>query len=334
MYASIVIPTYNRRDILENTLNSLLNQSISFEQYEIIVVDDCSSDNTYDYMQNMCKLAHKLTYIRHNNNEGRVQTRNDGIKASHGEIVIFLDDDNVPDYNFVEAHILCHSRHIGQSIAVMGNASYCDEIIRESNFARFLQSRYLGFRSSSDRMTIDYENLPSRCLATLNCSMRRSDLLAVGMFDNAFRYYGGEDGYMGYCLNQIGIKIVFEENARTLHYDDISILRYKNKILETSKFGINILLEKCPDFLEKTKLVHLLPIDLQKDTHTRIITKIFIRSILNPLTLKAVERLALFTDKCSFFYVSAMYRFLIAGWSIQGQKLKADKNVFVTYESK
>jgi GT2 family glycosyltransferase len=263
-----------------------------------------------------------------------VATRNDGIRAAHGDLVIFLDDDNVPAQSFIQAHIACHHAFGESHIAVMGNMRYATEAINQSNFAKYLQSKYLAFRSPSERGHIDYSNLPSRCLGTLNCSVRKSDLMAVGMFDTAFRYYGGEDEYLGYCLSRIGIRIVFCEEARTVHYDDLSLTRYKLKMRESAREGLPIQLSKCPDYVESTKVRYLIPVDWKRDSLRRIASKLFIRSVLNPIVVSLLERFAILTDRISQLYCRSLYRLLVSGWIIGGQSSSKNGEKLVTYGNK
>lgn len=87
---SVVIPTYNRSNIIQDTINSVIQQSYS--NLEIIVVDDGSEDNT---PQVMSKYKHKcLKYIRLAENRGANAARNMGIKNSTGKYISFLDSDD------------------------------------------------------------------------------------------------------------------------------------------------------------------------------------------------------------------------------------------------
>ncbi len=213
MRASIVVPTYNRVSTLRLTLQALLEQSAPSDQYEIIVVDDASIDDTGSFVTSLAAESKRITFIRHQTNLGRSATRNDGISAARSDIIIFLDDDNVPDESLVDCHMNYHDRAGDEHIAVMGDVSLPPHIRSASNFARYLESRYLGHRPIRLRSKLDYGNLPSRCLGTLNCSVRKSDLVKVGMFDPAFRFYGGEDEYLGFCLRREDVRIVFGAGA-------------------------------------------------------------------------------------------------------------------------
>ncbi|HMH43262.1 MAG TPA: glycosyltransferase family 2 protein [Pyrinomonadaceae bacterium] len=331
MYASVIIPTYNRRKILERTLQGLANQSVSSDGFEIVVVDDCSSDDTDSFMKRTCESFSNLTYIRHAENQGRVITRNDGVVAARGELIIFLDDDNFPGHDFVNSHIEYHAQNGDEHIVVMGNVRFADEVIAGSNFARYLQSRYLGFRSENEKAKLDYSNLPARCLGTLNCSMRREDLLAIGMLDTSFRYYGGEDEYLGYCLSRAGLRIIFGEQARSVHRDDLSIQRYKSKVVETTRAGYRVILGKGNEYFEQTQVRFLLPVDWRKDSLRRIAIKRWIKILLNPLTVFLLERWAILSDGYSWLYFQPVYRLLTAGWGLSGFRSSRQEIGLVTY---
>jgi glycosyltransferase involved in cell wall biosynthesis len=331
MYVSVVIPTYNRREVLARTLDGLANQSVSADSFEIVVVDDCSGDDTESFVKSQQESMTNLIYVRHAENRGRVVTRNDGVLAARGELIIFLDDDNVPDSDFVQGHLDCHAQNGDEHVVVMGNVRFAEELFRGSNFGRYLQSRYLAFRSERERSQLDYANLPPRCLGTLNCSMRREDLVAVGMLDTSFRYYGGEDEFLGYSLVNQGLRIVFGEGARTIHYDDLSIERYKKKVLETTSLGYQIILAKGRGYFEKTQVRFLLPIDSVTDAFELLMAKICIRVILNPLVVFLLERWAKLTDRYSALYFAPVYRLLSAGWSLAGFRQSERRVELVTY---
>ncbi len=87
---SVIIPTYNRADLLGRAIQSALDQT--YQKIEIIIVDDASNDNTEEIVR---KFHNKnVVYIRHNCNKGGGAARNAGIIASNGEYIAFLDDDD------------------------------------------------------------------------------------------------------------------------------------------------------------------------------------------------------------------------------------------------
>jgi len=87
---SVVLPTYNRAHLLRRAVQSILNQT--YQNFEVIVVDDCSSDNTENVVRSFCD--ERIRYIRHERNRGAAVARNTGIKAAKGEYVAFQDSDD------------------------------------------------------------------------------------------------------------------------------------------------------------------------------------------------------------------------------------------------
>ena len=87
---SVVIPTYNRADLLPRAVNSVLAQT--FDDYEIIIVDDCSADGTQEVIRRIEDV--RVRAFRHSENSTGANARNTGIANAGGEYVAFLDDDD------------------------------------------------------------------------------------------------------------------------------------------------------------------------------------------------------------------------------------------------
>jgi len=92
---SVVIPTYNRPALLRNSINSVLSQT--YRDFELIVIDDCSSDNTPGVLEDF--RDERLKVIRNSSNKGIAAVRNIGVTSSQGKYIAFLDDDDewLPD---------------------------------------------------------------------------------------------------------------------------------------------------------------------------------------------------------------------------------------------
>lgn len=87
---SVIIPTYNRAQWLQQSISSALEQT--YGNIEIIVIDDGSTDNTKELLANL--KSHGIRYIGHSTNRGAAASRNTGIRAARGEFIAFLDDDD------------------------------------------------------------------------------------------------------------------------------------------------------------------------------------------------------------------------------------------------
>ena len=89
---SVIIPTYNRAKLLPRAIKSVLNQT--FKDFEVIIVDDGSTDNTEEVINEFQKHNKRIKYIRHEKNKGAAAARNTGIKIAQGEYIAFQDSDD------------------------------------------------------------------------------------------------------------------------------------------------------------------------------------------------------------------------------------------------
>jgi len=89
---SVIIPTYNRAHLIGRAIQSVLNQT--YRDFEIIIVDDGSTDNTEEVIKEFQKRDERIRYIKHERNKGYPKTLNTGIKAAKGEYIAFQDDDD------------------------------------------------------------------------------------------------------------------------------------------------------------------------------------------------------------------------------------------------
>ena len=87
---TVVITTYNRAGLLKRAVESVLSQT--YTDYEIIIVDDCSSDNTQDVIAGFNHP--RIHSFRHDGNRGPSASRNTGIALASGKYIAFLDDDD------------------------------------------------------------------------------------------------------------------------------------------------------------------------------------------------------------------------------------------------
>ena len=90
---SIIIPIYNAEEYLEECLESVINQEVPFDEYEIICIDDGSTDNSNSILEKYNKIIDNLTVFYQNNN-GVSSARNKGIKLAKGDYIWFVDADD------------------------------------------------------------------------------------------------------------------------------------------------------------------------------------------------------------------------------------------------
>ena len=102
LFLSVVIPTYNRKASLMRTLDSLVNQTISMDRFEVIIVSDGSTDGTKEAVEK-ASLPFKIRFFEQSNS-GPSVARNYGTRLACGKVIVFLDDDIEAVPAFLEEH--------------------------------------------------------------------------------------------------------------------------------------------------------------------------------------------------------------------------------------
>jgi glycosyltransferase involved in cell wall biosynthesis len=204
---SIIIPTKNRADLLRRFLPPLAEQETD-EAYEIIVVDNGSTDETPDVLTEMsAKYPHLRSIVE--TKSGSAAACHAGALAAKAPVICFVDDDMLVGSKFVEAHISAHSNH--PDSCVLG-----DVVSAESRhpFERMLAYIFDGGRQtlkSGKPVAIDYWSG--------NVSLSRDLYLEMGGYDQVFAALGyGKDIDFGQRLLDRSIPFVFEPEARTHHH--------------------------------------------------------------------------------------------------------------------
>lgn len=100
MKVSIIVPVFDTSSFLRECLDSLINQS--FKDFEIICVNDCSTDNSLEILQEYAEKDSRIKIINHEHNKGLSAARNSGINEAKGKYVAFVDSDDWVDLNFFE----------------------------------------------------------------------------------------------------------------------------------------------------------------------------------------------------------------------------------------
>jgi GT2 family glycosyltransferase len=245
---SVVIPTYGKRALLEQTLGSLETQTYPKELVEVVVVDDCSPDDTRTFLAS-ANPPYTLRTIRHATNRGRAAARNTGVAEATGDLVLFVDDDMRCDRELLAEHVKCHEEH--PDSAVIGNALTAPE------FGRSTAQSYL------DGMGVHRlrqgARAPARYFTTNNASVARKTLLDVGLFDEDFSVYGCEDTEIGFRLENIaGLTFWYCPSAVAYHIHHQTMEQLLAKRLEASR-SFRVLLAKHPERAADLSLETLLP---------------------------------------------------------------------------
>ena len=97
---SVIVPTYNVEEYISKCLDSIINQT--YKNYEIICIDDCSSDNTYKILKEYEKKYNNIKVIKNEKNSGAGYSRNKALEIATGKYVSFIDSDDYIENNFLE----------------------------------------------------------------------------------------------------------------------------------------------------------------------------------------------------------------------------------------
>ena len=124
---SVVIPTYNRYSYLKQLITSIFEQS--YNNIELIVINDNSTDNTDKYMLKLEKENSNIKYIKNEENRGPSYSRRIGYEKAEGEYIIFADDDDYYiDNNFFEKVVILYRKEKFKNVALIsGNVKRLEE---------------------------------------------------------------------------------------------------------------------------------------------------------------------------------------------------------------
>ena len=203
---SVVIPVYNRSELVQNTIQSLAVQD-GFDNYELIVADDGSDEDIKSAVEGL-----DVTYMRQEKMRfGAGRARNLGCSVATGDVVIFVDSDCLVKPDFVARHARWHEP--GTSRVVIGARTHAvmgsdDDLV---DYRKRLNRRTSNLRFGTEIF---------RSLITANVSMPLWLFHEVGGFDERFHRWGGEDTELGWRLWSAGATFIDDEDNSVTHQLD------------------------------------------------------------------------------------------------------------------
>jgi GT2 family glycosyltransferase len=219
--ASVVVPTFDRLRDLERVIRAIFEQVAELSSpCEIVVVDDGSSDGTAQWLdQNRSEFG--LTVLSQEN-AGPALARNRGVKASTGEIILFLGDDTVPQPGWLRAHLEAHRLEgSGRPMAVLGYTSFPSE--DDSPFLRWINEFGAQFGYA---LIDDPTDVPFNFFYTSNISLPRRVFEALGGFRVDFPAAAWEDIEFAYRAVESGMFLRYLPGARTVHHHRVRVASF------------------------------------------------------------------------------------------------------------
>ena len=210
---SVVVPTYNRLPILQKCLAALEKQTIK-QLYEVVVVDDGSTDGTVEFLQSH---SHDFPHVRLllQNHEGAAIARNTGLDASKGEIIVFIDSDLVVTPVFLESH--------AKSLKDKDCCFTYGLVVNTNNFDE----------PTSERAKVT--DISNAFFATGNVAIAKHWLVEAGKFDTSFRQYGWEDLELGVRLKNLGLKLIKCPQAVGYHWHPAFTIDKMQRMLDVEE---------------------------------------------------------------------------------------------------
>ena len=236
---SIIIPTFNRKEILKETLRRIFEQDFDRTKYEVVVIDDGSSDGTCEFLKTL-KSPINFRFAGFTMSKGRAKARNAAIRMANGKYILMLDDDVWVDNSFIKMHFSTH-RLFDKDVVVLGD--YPPALnIPQTVWNLYLFQHHFKI---SEGLKQNATNLPYYLLRTGNISLKREVLEKVGLFDENFNVYGGEDTDLGYRLKKQGYKLVYRE-IMGWHYFNADLRSILNKAYQRGSSAC-LLVKKYPE---------------------------------------------------------------------------------------
>jgi len=237
---SVVVPCFNVEHVIERCIEALLNQDYPQNKLEVIIIDDKSTDDTGKLIEQYQENT-KVKIIKHFRNRGLSAARNSGIKASKSQVIGFLDSDIVVRNNWIK--LMMNVLHKPGVVACMGDTKL-PESLQQDNIDKFLYHQKRGVRQFNKDTPIE---VPGFIMG--NSFVARIALNNVGLFDETFDTWGGEDTDLAIRLwEKYPNGLRFTDKAIGDHYHKRELSNLLNNMKKYGGTNYLILLDRYPQY--------------------------------------------------------------------------------------
>lgn len=224
MTVSVVMPVYNRVELLALTVAGLVGQTYPKHLWDVIVADDGSDEDVEAALAPLREHLPITIVRREHEGYGAGQARNLGGLTSTADILVFVDADCLPDADLVSRHASWHHKTanavtIGSRTGVDTSHVSVDNLVTQGVPFAIDARGSDDFRQTFYRRTTNmrFGDEAYRSLVSSNFAIRRDFFLSVGGFDEGFHRWGGEDTELGWRLFEAGAYIIPEDRAAVFH---------------------------------------------------------------------------------------------------------------------
>ena len=285
---SIVMPCHNRAHDLSNALKAYDRQNVN-ESFEIIAVDDASSDATYQVLASYRPIKYTLRVERMAENSGPAAARNLGIKLAKAPLILIVGDDILPDKNLLWGHLIAHKRYQDSNVAILGRIAWPKDLPTNTLMAHI---DGIGAQQFSYHYLQDGQEYDFRHFYTANVSIKKEFLYSLDhWFDTDFRYAAFEDAELAYRLSKRGMRIIYSAPIVGYHYHYHNIYTF-SKRQRNAGFMANVLTSKHPHLRYQFRAKYLRILKLFSNP----------KAILHPYSADLIEKLEVFTLHLASFY--------------------------------
>ena len=212
---SIILASYNRANDLGRLFQAYEDQTTP-DAFEMIVVDDASTDDTWKFLQSYSPKRFTLRCERLDKNSGPGKARNTAIPMVKSPLVLFTGDDILPEKNFIESHLTAHRVLPDPKTAVLGRILWPKDLPVNTLMAHIdgIGAQQFSFFYFQNEREYDF-----RHFYTSNISLKRDLLMSLdSWFNPDFIYPGFEDVELGYRLSKKGMRIKYTTAPTGYHY--------------------------------------------------------------------------------------------------------------------
>lgn len=210
--ASIIIPTYNRSEVLLTTLEALAQIDYPAERWEAIIVDDGSTDDTAAVVERWIAQSGAPVRYLSQRNAGPAAARNRGAANAHGEMLIFIDNDIIVPPVFISEHLQTLQANPG--CWVIGRITHPPQL-RATPFGRYRDGVWEAFHQSHATTGV----VATEGITAANLALPAEDFRQLGGFDEDFTIASSEDWDLGVRARQAGISVLYHPGICVLHND-------------------------------------------------------------------------------------------------------------------
>ncbi len=304
MKVSVIVSVYNEADILPVTLTSLLNQDYPKEKTEIIFIDDASTDDTPRLLESP-EWKESITVISHQKNRGRAATRNSGIKAATGELLILLDCDIEVESDFISQHVEYHQRD--NVIGVVSNIRTLDTKSKDK------YHRYIFWGKRGASIVEKNKPIPFNYFIMGGSSIKANAVKKTGFFNEDLPTYGIDLEYAYRLAKKYPEGLFYSEKINVYMHNVKTLEEALSNFHQYGQYNVPIILKEHPE------LAPYVAADFVKSINGKWSWKVLLGTIfINPFVFQLAKWLLRVTP---FPFSNFLIRYLLAASVAMGYRL-------------